>query len=216
MKIGVTIPSKTEFESLANLAVQLDEQDPHAVVFVDNGYEPPLHAPDHLSVSSTFQIIRDETPSIYTLWNRGYERLVELGCDRVVILNDDIVLEGEDWLERLCAPLGDEYWVTCPDYTRADPLGVTPVRGVWRHGGMCGWAFAVNVERVGSKPFDEGFSYWYGDDAFSFGIERSGGMVGRVGGLYLEHIQSATLNQVDVSAEIAQDTARFRALWGDR
>jgi hypothetical protein len=212
--IGVVIPSRAQRQLLTDLIVQL-VQDGGAdrIVVLDNGYDPPLgtHA------IAGYETVRDESPSIYALWNHGFARARAAGCDKVVLLNDDVELIGPNWLRRLTAPLHDETWVTCPDHTRRLLAGAyEETSGTYRHGGMPGFAFAVDASALLSKPFDERYSWWYGDDDFVFRVERDGGRIVRVGGLHLNHVESATLNQTDVRDAVARDAELFHATWGAR
>jgi hypothetical protein len=208
VKVGVVIPSRTEAVSLHRLTHQLlhDPALDHLVI-IDNGYANPGAAVPVLG-GGRVTVIRDETPSIYHLWNVGYRQAVDRGCDRVVFLNDDVALVGENWLFRLTQPLGpnSDWWATCPDHLGLTRKGaVRSISGTFRQGGMPGYAFAIEASRFDTDPFDERFSWWYGDDVFVRGILDAGGQVGRIGGLHLKHTHSATLDKTDVADAIICD-----------
>jgi len=212
MSVAVVIPSRTERESLERLIKQLVS--PPAVdliVVIDNGHEPALEDAEH-------EVIRDETPSIYHLWNVGFERAKAVGCEVVIFLNDDVELIGDParWVSRIVSPFRDpDVWATCPDHTETLPDGTTrEVLGTYRHGGMPGFAFAVWADK--HENFDERYSWWYGDDAFAFKIERDGGKIIRVGGLHVKHNQSSTLNKTDVTDALVSDTLLFQQEWPER
>jgi hypothetical protein len=212
MSVGVVIPSRTELESLTRLIEQFDGAVDH-IIIIDNGHEPELQELPIPYVG--VEVIRDETPSIYHLWNVGFERAKVAGCEVVVFLNDDVELIGDldTWFGRLIDPMKDpDVWVTCPDHTEELPEGATrEVTGTFRHGGMPGFAFAVWAEI--HEGFNEDYSWWYGDDEFAFKIERDGGKIIRVGGLHVKHHQSVTLNKTDVTEALVKDVMLFNKRW---
>jgi hypothetical protein len=119
----------------------------------------------------------------------------------------------------------DSIWAVYPDY-RVDatttelpsviPLDLTPTKGTYQHGGMCGWAFMLRGEAP-IPPVDEQFEWWYGDDDLVRNITTRGKKVCRVNGLGLNHVNEATANNGDnewTHGAKSRDSKRFKEKWG--
>ena len=146
---------------------------------------------------------------IYRMWNAGRLKLELLGCQYIAFLNDDVtILPGT--LPHLA------FWLsTTPTAGVAYPsplAGIEPTTGTWGAGGMTGFCFVIN-NALPLPHFDEGFHWWYGDDAFEEGVRRAGYDVLRVGPLPVEHTPngSASRDWERLGPLVQQDRARWEA-----
>jgi glycosyltransferase involved in cell wall biosynthesis len=156
---------------------------------------------------------------IYQLWNLGVRlaRAREPRCN-IAFLNNDLRI-GAQFLHRLSAGLrsAPDLWAVSPNYDGRRLQGVQYVCSTFKRGGLAGFAFVVRGEVFDRLAFDEGFSWWYGEDDFVAGITAAGGRVGVIGEAKVEHIGggSQTIRYSrDVLAAIERDRRRMWSKWG--
>ena len=162
--------------------------------------------------------------TITQMWNRAWlAALDEADQVDLVVLNNDIAVPPGFIVNLTSMLRSDErYWAVYPDYNRRVEQGtaikgLTPTNGTFRHGGMCGWAWALKAEahREGLPLMDEQFQWWASDDDLVFAIEASGHLVGRVDGLPVDHVGSVTFNgRGDLHGQGWDDLRRCVAKWG--
>lgn len=185
---------------------------------------PEGDAAQYLMIDRRLKVIPAAGKSIHEMWNEGWARAMALYKKvNIAFLNDDINVP-DAFLSTLAHALraDDSRWCVYPDYrvtaAASDPTGtITPTKGTYQHGGMCGWAFMIRGEMIleeGITPlFDVDFQWWYGDDDLVRRIDNAGGLVCRVDGLGIDHwgeaTASATGNAWTHEAKTL-DTKRFR------
>lgn len=140
--------------------------------------------------------------SIYRMWNGAiaWAATWRPPSDRVVLslLNDDLELppgavytlsrrlRAGDW-----TILGAGYNEPCPAIL---DLADRPAYGSFRHGGIGGFAFALDPRRV--EPIPDGYQCWYGDDHLVFATRQAGLNVGVAESVRVRHHASTTVNQM--------------------
>lgn len=154
----------------------------------------------------------------YRMWNDAITFASHWPEGNLAILNDDLRLTP-DTILYLAAALrtSPDIGIVSPNYRRPLSAGVEirpglrTVHGVYRNGGISGFAFMVRAETC--PLIDEQFEIWYGDDDLVAKIEAQGQRACIVEGLPIEHEESTTLNQTDwVPAAITRDRDRWAAL----
>lgn len=179
--------------------------------------------------------VRDDEPhgpdwSLYRLWNEGVGTAIEHGANYIAVLNDDItILPGT--LPEMATML--RRWpavgVVYPDWRRPTAAGFrmkearqtisweyagrTPTEGTWGAGGMSGFAFMFRADL--GIPFDEGYQWWFGDDAFEEAVRAKGLLVARIDGLPIDHTPGQSAAQLP-SEEVAGMIRRDRERWETR
>lgn len=154
---------------------------------------------------------------IYAMWNAGVGMARALGARHVAICNDDIDITT-DTLPVMGRALdanpavGVVYPDTSAPWLR-QPYHLVPTTGTWGAGGMTGFCFMFRT----SDPlpaFDEGFGWWYGDDAFEAAVRAAGLTVCRVVGLPIRHTAngSAGRDWERLGPQVEQDRARWEAM----
>jgi hypothetical protein len=167
---------------------------------------------------------------IYRMWNAGSDAT---SARTVAILNDDItLLPGSlPLMERILwsnpppfgwvAPEWPQLAVVYPDMTAEWSLPAEPMvqrtTGTWGGGGMTGFCFMFRTDLLLPR-FDEGYHWWYGDDAFELGVRDAGYGVGRVVGVPVRHEPNGTASRHwdELQPLIEQDRARWDASWNAR
>jgi GT2 family glycosyltransferase len=164
---------------------------------------------------------------IYRMWNVGRFQLEALGCQYIAVLNDDIeILPGtlqmmaaaldprRDIAPSAHAPVAVVYPDPRPNSThpRSVVHALTPTEGTWGAGGMTGFCFMLN-NALPLPHFDEGYHWWYGDDAFEEGVRRAGYLVARIDGLPIDHVAngSASRDWDRLAPLVLADRARWQA-----
>jgi len=152
---------------------------------------------------------------IYAMWNAGALVARMAGADSIAILNDDVeILPGTlpVMAEALLSAPG--VGVVYPDVNAAwalpPSIDLERTEGTWGAGGMTGFCFMLRAD--GPLPaFDEGYHWWYGDDAFEAGVRSAGLAVARVRGLPVRHAPngSASRDWGRLGPLIEQDRARW-------
>jgi len=155
---------------------------------------------------------------IYAMWNAGVAEARKDGASHIAILNDDIVIPAGA-LPALAAALDEhpEVGAIYPD-DRAPWAVIAPhaplehTTGTWGSGGMTGFAFMFRAADP-LPAFDEGFHWWYGDDAWERGVREAGYAVARHTGVPLRHMAngSAGRDWDRLAPLIEQDRARWAA-----
>lgn len=152
---------------------------------------------------------------IYAMWNAGTRWARGLGATEIAILNDDITIQPGT-LPLLAKALRSEpdLAVVYPDVNGRLPMPteitVQRTEGSWSRGGMTGFCFMFRAE-LPLPEFDEGYHWWYGDDAFEEGVRAAGYGVGRVVGVPIAHSPDGSAHRVwdELAPLIAQDRARW-------
>ena len=154
---------------------------------------------------------------IYAMWNAGVESARIMGADHIAILNDDVELPtGAMNALRAALDSNPDVGAVYPD-ERAVCLGVqAPIErteGTWGAGGMTGFAFMFRAADP-LPAFDEGFRWWYGDDAWERDVRKAGFTVARVVGVPVHHTPngSAGRDWSRLAPLIEQDRARWEAM----
>lgn len=152
--------------------------------------------------------------SIYIAWNRAI-RFAKPN-EKVAIFNDDIEFLGPSPVS--CAL---DHWFQNPqvailgfDHTGSVASGIQKCTGSYRHGGIPGFAFMVDPEKVGLV--DTRFQFWYGDDDLFFATEDAGHTLARCS-VPVKHEMSYTASRRGwVNDAIERDTIEFKKKWGSR
>lgn len=162
---------------------------------------------------------------IYRMWNVGVAEARAKGADYIAILNDDVGLPTGA-VEALRAALdanpgvGAVYPdVRVPSLPTRDGPAVPDVptcmhtEGTWGAGGMTGFCFMFRAADP-LPAFDEGFHWWYGDDAWEADVRAAGYAVARVVGVPIHHTPngSAGRDRDRLAPLIEADRARWDAL----
>lgn len=182
-------------------------------------YEPPeldvlLPRLWHDGVLPFVMRSEDYGHAIYRMWNAGVAAARAAGATEIAILNDDVTLPSGalPLMARLLrsAPDVGVVYPDCRDLGLAGPE-LTGTVGTWGAGGMTGFAFMFRAEL--DIPFDEGFGWWYGDDAFEEAARVAGWRVCRVNGLPVRHAAngSASRRWAELAPIIEADRARWEA-----
>lgn len=156
--------------------------------------------------------------SVYHLWNLAIRmaRLNYAPSDSVslVILNDDLELPP-----GACGSLSvarrEGAWAILGAGYGEQPEDTQEVWGSYRHGGLGGFAFAVDPRAV--EPIPACYSWWYGDDHLINETRANGGRVGVCGTVRVTHHASTTGNAHwdRLAPLVALDTEAYRERWGD-
>lgn len=182
-------------------------------------YHPPeldMLLPSVIADGALTFVMRSEDHghAIYRMWNAGVAAARAAGATEIAILNDDVILPPGA-LPALAAALRSAsdvgvVYPDCRDVSLTGPL--TDTVGTWGAGGMTGFAFMFRAEI--DVPFDEGFGWWYGDDAFEEAARAAGWRVCRVNGLPVRHVAngSAGRDWDRLAPLIEADRTRWDAL----
>lgn len=192
---------------------------------LDNGStdETPAFLADLAERDQRFGLIPAAGWTVYEMWGLGVDLARELGAEAVAVLNNDLVLAPGTIAQLTAAIEETGAWVAYPNYDRplllpVEELGVRETSGTYRHGGMSGSAFMLDVRegRVDWKPLvDPGFKFWYGDDDLAFTVEQQGGRQVRVSGLGIEHTGGATTAlHPEMLRSVGDDQALCVRKWG--
>ena len=210
MRTLAVIPSRYEPDRLAALLPFVDCD----VQLLDNGHVPGLW-PDAIDTRGL---------GIYAQWNVGCKIARDRGYDAVAILNDDIrILPGTIGLLTAVLRSRPSLGVVYPDkyVPLSDGLPQTitldTVRDPSRERTMTGFAFLARLSMIAESPFDEGFHWHYGDDAFDRRVRDLGYGVARVVGLPIEHESDSERNdwarRPELRKLVEQDLARWVSLF---
>jgi GT2 family glycosyltransferase len=217
----VVVPVKDRLDLTRAMVEQLVRDGGYDTLFVlDNGSRDG--SSDWLSrqpSAARLEVVEAPGLRIYELWNLG-ARLARAREPRgnIVFLNNDLRI-GPQFLRRLSAGLDSapDLWAVSPNYDGRQLQGVQYVSSTFKGGGLAGFAFMVRGEVFDRLTFDEGFTWWYGEDDFVAGITAAGGRVGVIGEARVEHIRggSQTIRYTpEVLAAIERDRRRMWSKWG--
>lgn len=153
--------------------------------------------------------------AVYRMWNAGAEMARALGASHTAVLNDDAALPpGALPAMAQALDVHPEAGVVYPDVNAAwdewVPLRLEPTEGSWGPGGMTGFAFMFRTADP-LPAFDEGYGWWYGDDAFEEAVRASGRQVCRLVGVPVRHAPngSASRDWGRLAGVVAADRARW-------
>lgn len=160
----------------------------------------------------------DHRGSIYDSWNMGLDFAKALDAVALVV-NDDVTLaEGAARLVERAFSLDPGLAVVGFDY-RCQPgeeFRLDYVQGTYRHGGIAGFAFAVDPTRTDARV-DERFEWWYGDDDLMFQVHADGLGLAIARTACVQHVAETTSSRHPWTYEArARDTVRFQEKWGLR
>jgi GT2 family glycosyltransferase len=216
MRHLAVIPTRYEPERVTAL-VDLVWREVSTLIVMDNGHEEPLDLPEQVRVVDT------RGDAIYRQWNKAWATAVHEGYDYLTLLNDDIrILEGTLPLLLDALACRPSYGVVYPD--KYVPLSVglpseptfDVVRSPYPERTLTGFAFTSRVSMFDEPPFDEGFHWWAGDDAFDRKVRVAGFAVARYKGLPIEHESDSERNGWARRPELLhlaqQDLARWNAM----
>lgn len=201
------VPTRYERPRVRSLMFALADVD---VLVLDNGHEPPLRWPFAQDARGL---------GIYAMWNRGWRIARERGYDAVAMLNDDVrILPGT--VSLLAGRLASHrrIGVVYPDWplTLAGGLPEEPdlidTTGTVADGGMTGFAFVFRAD-LPVPPFDEGFHWWYGDDAFERSVRAAGFRVCRAVGVPCEHESDSEADDWARRPELKELAEEDRRRW---
>lgn len=219
MPIHAAVFFRDKLEMTASLVHQL-----HGATMLhlfDNGSEEDITP--LLQGAPSYTIYRRPGATLTQMWNMAWDAVLdaEAGPADLAILNNDITV-SPGFLGELSRALrsDDRWWVVGPD-TRPSPAGAPTghtqsVQGIGV-GGMAGWAFMLRAEarRLGLKPVDEQFEWWYGDNDVIMSVRASGYEVGLVEGVVCAHQISATWrDHPELHSQTMIDQQRYNAKWG--
>ena len=215
------IPVKERLDLTRRLLTQLAADGGYETIFVlDNGSADRTadwlrNQPAHTRIEA----VAAPGLGIYALWNLG----VALARERqprcnIAILNNDLQI-GSEFLDRLAVGLrsAPDLWAVSANYDRRILHGVEYVRSTFKRGGLAGFAFMTRGEVFDRLTFDQGFSWWYGDDDFVAQIHAHGGRTGIVGDATVEHVGGGAQTvryTPEVLAAVERDRRRMWAKWG--
>lgn len=214
MRHLAVIPTRYEPERLAAL-VDVVWREVSTLIVMDNGHANPPTLPEQV------RVVDCEGLGIYGMWNRAWATALHEGFDVLSLLNDDIAILPET-LPMLAGHLIDHptFGVTYPDKYVKLAAGLPTkakfdvVKSVLPERTLTGFCFTSRVSMFDSPPFDEGFHWWCGDDAFDRKVRTAGFGVARVVGLPIEHESDSEANGWARRPELLhlaqQDLARWR------
>lgn len=155
--------------------------------------------------------------AIYRMWNEGVRLARAAGATEIAVLNDDVTLPAGalPFMARALREAPLPVGVVYPDVSWSGDMpthvSLTSTQGTWGAGGMTGFAFLFRADL--GIPFDEGFGWWYGDDAFERDVRAAGWTVARVNGVACQHRAngSAERDWERLAPIIEQDRARWES-----
>jgi GT2 family glycosyltransferase len=153
---------------------------------------------------------------IYRMWNVGVEEARAKGAEYIAVINDDAGFpSGAMALLSGALMLHPDVGVVYPDVNAFQHcIGeIERTTGTWGSGGMTGFCFMFRAADP-LPAFDEGYHWWYGDDAWERGVRAAGFAVARVLGVPIHHRPdgSASRDWARLTPLIEQDRAR----WAER
>lgn len=215
--ILTAIPTRDRFDLLEPLLLSLfGGAGPGDVVLVmDNGYniENRQALERMAAVEPMLMIANAEGQSIYEMWNFAIDFANEIEADYLLLLNDDVT--APSYLSTALAKTLEadpSIWAISPNYNQMPSLGTHVVHGTYSSGGMAGFAFMFSPSRP--LRFDEGYTWWYGDDDFVNQVEAHGGKVAILTSVEIEHIGTATgVNYPELADRVAEDRKLYESKW---
>lgn len=219
----IAIPTLSAMKTLRPLVKSLSA-DPAVgcVLILDNGHRAEAKQWLRVMQRKDPKVVVVDTRGwgLHRMWNYGWDYARDQGFGYYGAFNDDLVVPANvvrdlaDALDRDPA-----LWIVSPDWQRplADGVAVTGrvnrVTGTQRHGGIAGWCWLARTNipvRV-----DEQFEWWYGDCSLAEDIRLSGGALGIVEGLPLDHVQETTARKHPWTRDaIVRDGQRYEAKYG--
>lgn len=213
VRVMAVIPSRYEPARLRTMARPLVDE--ATVVVLDNGHDTPPVIPG-------VRVVDSRGLGIYAMWNRGWASARHESFDAIALLNDDItILPGT--LTRLAEILGADptLGVVSPDkyaasWSLPERTELDVIRDPERERSLAGFAFVARLSMFPYPPFDEGYMWWFGDDAFDRKVRQAGYGVARVIGLPIEHESDSEANgwarRPELRKFVQQDLARWAAM----
>lgn len=149
-------------------------------------------------VYTIVQESEDFAHHLHRMWNDGVDRLRNVGCTEVAVLNDDIVMQpGTLAVMAQALHLRDRIAVVGPD-TQIKRMLPLPKRVQVDDEMMnqCGYAFMFDPNDPDVPRFREDLRIWHGDLAFFDAVRAAGRTVATVGGLCILHEGSHSIKRI--------------------
>lgn len=217
LKMLVTIPTCGESAHLGKL-VQMCREGGADVIVVVNNVTPEQCRYVEAQVIGHGLLVSGGggVRSLYTIWNQCLEltRQDDVGA----ILNDDIEVHPDSFQVVSSSVKAGNPVVGWEAFTEPSPSPLSklrPVHGTYRTRGLAGFAFAFDPHRVPS--FDEGFTWWYGDDDWVEQCKQNGLPLAVESNCGIKHYTSTSQRARPwVMRDVAQDKQRFEFKWGKK
>lgn len=207
--------------SKATHVLVMENQDKHNPRHIPTA-DDILRHPSAQAHSLQYWHVWDPRASLYDMWNKGMEFATDKIRDGVaVILNDDIEISA-DTINGLIDTIKMGGWAALGADYRAFPGAQPPslynprsVRGSFRHGGIGGFAFAVNAN-FGFRV-DTQFEWWGGDDDLFAQMMQAGYRIGLLDGAWVSHPhpETSAIQFPELGAAKDRDRERYLAKWGE-
>jgi GT2 family glycosyltransferase len=216
--IPVKIDTFEQLEMTEHLVQELAYQGECAKIFVfDNGSSLPLG-----SIRESGGIILAASgKNIHEMWNRGLEKAsAESNLSNVVILNNDITIDGPTFVSSLVHPLRHDPLVgaTCANYDARAGTGTqyTEDMCAGRYdgtGGFAGFAFALKGET--GYRFPKNLQWYFGDNDLFTSVHYAGGKTAIALDAKCTHIDggSKTGDWESMRAVLEHDQKVFEEKW---
>lgn len=175
------------------------------IIVFDNGSEDETWS--WLAAQGDLSIFHTPKHGIYQMWNEG--RWLAGKDSHVAILNNDVSFD-EGFLQGLTQAFEDDerYGVMSPN-TEGNPLmdhvGVVDE--------LAGYAFVLRGG-VDLPPFDENYSWYYGDTDYVRAVQKAGYFCGKAYNVRVRHIGRASTPPGLVESTADADAQRYREKWG--
>ena len=212
----VMIPTCGESEHLLPLVRGIAQHNIGVCVVINNlDDRPAIKLMGDVVAAGGFVYMWPGEANIYEIWNWAIKQGQDHGTSSVSILNDDIRIEpysiqSMDQEFSLYHNVGILGW----DYSGQAARGLRFVNGSMRKGGIGGFAFMVQPNRV---PFiDERFSWWGGDDDLFLGTNSLGFRLAVHMNHKVAHFTSTSASaRPHVYERCEQDRQLLLSKWGD-
>lgn len=235
MKTFAVIPTKWESPTttLALLHTILFDGDVDEVIFIDNGGDSSRVFKEGEPLHSKVNFLKAPGKTIYEMWNYAWDIIrtsrSDYGDFNIAFLNDDIELPPHalalmkrflrsdrslaaiypdveaSWIDYISGWYNKKYWIEYGKGTSAF------------NGGLVGYCFMVPGE-LDEIRFDENLKLYWGDDDFVKKAHNLGLNIGKIVGVPIKHIGSATIKKMDPNERyeiMEKDRAYFNQKYGE-
>jgi hypothetical protein len=159
---------------------------------------------------------RPDEHNIHTIWNQGVKWVQEWDCEAIAILNDDIKLPANTLNTMLQQMKAGGFACVGVDPDPKTAFGILEnIKTIEISGdgatlmtGITTWCFMVMSSAW--VNIDEGYKWWFGVGDLFEKIAKSGGRLGQINGLGINHVGSGTAQKNDwTNKAVSED----RKLW---